>query len=153
MLCHNANGFVVKNVGIKKSQAFSRIETQLYSGSLTDAMKKTLSIKNPENIRNVAFIGHSHSGKSSLVEWMLFDEEIVSKRPINGLSILDNDPTEASRHSSIFSHYAKVPHNDYLFEVMDTPWNDFPSDALASLDELIVLLLLYPLRMVSKVGL
>ena len=65
---------------------------------------------------------------------MSFDEDILSKRPSNGLSILDNDPTEASRHSSIFSHYVKIPHDDYLLEVSDTPWGDFPSDALASLD-------------------
>lgn len=144
--CIKVDGFVVNNKAgvIKKAQMPSLVKhrgahlhmsgSSSVSSNTQDAIKRTLAIKNPEKIRNVAFIGHSHSGKSSLVEWMLFDEEILNKRPMNGLSVLDNDPTEASRHSSIFSHYVKVPHNDYLFEVMDTPWGDFPSDALASLD-------------------
>jgi len=55
-------------------------------------------------IRNVALVGHSHSGKSALAEWMLFDENILTKRPQAGESVLDFDPGEFARHSSVFSH-------------------------------------------------
>jgi elongation factor G len=65
---------------------------------------------------------------------MLYDERIITKKPISGESFLDSDPTESSRHSSVFSHFARVPHKSHLLEVTDTPWGDFPSDALAALD-------------------
>ena len=65
---------------------------------------------------------------------MLFDEKVINKRPSAGESFLDSDPVEASRHSSVFSHYARVPHRDHCIEIADTPWADFPADALASLD-------------------
>ena len=94
----------------------------------------SLRSKFDRRVRNVAVIGHSHSGKTALVEWMLFDEKVINKRPSAGESFLDSDPVEASRHSSVFSHYARVPHRDHCIEIADTPWADFPADALASLD-------------------
>jgi translation elongation factor EF-G len=54
-------------------------------------------------IRNVALIGHSHSGKTALAEWMLYDKQVITKRPQAGESILDFDPAESARHSSVFS--------------------------------------------------
>jgi elongation factor G len=85
-------------------------------------------------IRNLALVGHSHSGKTSLGEWMLYDEKVLTKQPLAGQSFLDSDPAEASRHSSVFSHFLRVPHNDHLFEIADTPWHDFQSDANSALD-------------------
>ena len=87
------------------------------------------------DIRNVAFVGHSHSGKTALVEWMLYDENVIQKKPVkNGESALDSDPIEAARHSSVFSHFCRIPHRSSLLELSDTPWGDFPSSALAALD-------------------
>ncbi|KAK1746279.1 putative ribosome-releasing factor [Skeletonema marinoi] len=51
-------------------------------------------------IRNVAIVGHSHSGKTSLSEWMLYDEKVLTKQPLAGQSLLDSDPAESSRHSN-----------------------------------------------------
>jgi elongation factor G len=85
-------------------------------------------------IRNLALVGHSHSGKTSLGEWMLYDENVLTKQPLAGQSFLDSDPAESSRHSSVFSHFLRVPHNDHLFEIADTPWHDFQSDANSALD-------------------
>ena len=85
-------------------------------------------------IRNIALVGHSHSGKTTLAEWMLYDENIISQQPKLGSSILDSDPTEISRHSSLFSHFMRIPHRKSLIELSDTPYGDFPSDAIAALD-------------------
>ncbi len=89
---------------------------------------------NHRMIRNVAIVGHSHSGKTSLSEWMLYDEKVLTKQPLAGQSLLDSDPAESSRHSSVFSHFFRVPHNDHLLEVADTPWTDYQSDANSALD-------------------
>lgn len=86
----------------------------------------------PLSIRNVALVGHSHSGKSALAEWMLFDEKILTKRPQAGESVLDFDPAESVRHSSVFSHFLRVEHAGHLLEITDTPWGDFQSDANAA---------------------
>jgi elongation factor G len=72
-------------------------------------------------IRNVALVGHSHSGKTALAEWMLFDENVLTKRPRAGNSVLDSDPDESTRHSSVFSHFIRVKHSDHLLEITDTP--------------------------------
>ena len=85
-------------------------------------------------IRNVAIVGHSHSGKTSLSEWMLYDEKVLTKQPLAGQSLLDSDPAESSRHSSVFSHFLRVPHNDHLLEIADTPSHNFQSDANSALD-------------------
>ena len=78
----------------------------------------SLRSKFDRRVRNVAEIGHSHSGKTALVEWMLFDEKVINKRPSAGESFLDSDPVEASRHSSVFSHYARVPHRDHASRLL-----------------------------------
>ncbi len=65
---------------------------------------------------------------------MLYDDEVITQRPTVGKSSLDADPIEASRHSSLFSHFMRIPHREYLLQVADTPYGDFPSDAFAALD-------------------
>lgn len=85
-------------------------------------------------IRNVALTGHSHCGKTALAEWMLFDKHVLTKPPAAQQSALDADPTEVARHASIFSHYCRLVHADHLVALTDTPWGDFPTDAVASLD-------------------
>ena len=65
---------------------------------------------------------------------MMFDEQIITQKPSSGASLLDSDPIESVRHSSVFSHFARIPHKGALLQVADTPWGDFPSDALAAVD-------------------
>jgi elongation factor G len=83
------------------------------------------------------------AGKTALAEWMLYDEHMLTKEPNSGGALsLDADPVESSRHSSVFSHFLRVPHGgggggnepSYLLQVTDTPWGDFPSDAVAALN-------------------
>ena len=65
---------------------------------------------------------------------MLYDDKMITQKPTSGESTLDFNPIETSRHSSVFSHFAHIPHRGCLLEVADTPWGDFPLDALTSLD-------------------
>jgi len=111
-----------------------QMATGVASSSADGARKVAPSVKDPSLVRNIAVVGHSHSGKTALIEWMLYDDSVITKRPAAGESFLDSDPVEASRHSSVFSHYVRVPHRDHLLEIADTPWGDFPADAVASLD-------------------
>jgi elongation factor G len=79
---------------------------------------------------------------------MLYDERMLTKEPKSGAALsLDSDPVESSRHSSVFSHFLRVPHgtagstggggagfSSHLLQVTDTPWGDFPLDAMAALN-------------------
>ncbi|CAB9497901.1 factor G [Seminavis robusta] len=93
-----------------------------------------LKVEDPSLLRNVGIVGHSHHGKSTLMEWMLYDENVLTKTPTRAHSSLDADPAEAQRGSSVFSHYGKCPHNGHVLALTDTPWGDFPADAQASVD-------------------
>jgi elongation factor G len=75
---------------------------------------------------------------------MLYDEKVVPtpalqpKKSSSGSGeapslFLDSDPSEKARHSSVFTHFCRVPHRACLLEVSDTPWGDFPCDAVAAL--------------------
>ena len=88
---------------------FLHVNTSTHLISLLFFLSKRL-------IRNFALIGHSHAGKSSLAEWMLYDESIQKQMPTPGASSLDSDPVEASRHSSLFSHFMRIPHKKHLLE-------------------------------------
>ena len=92
-----------------RSSYFLHVITSTHLISLLFLLSKRL-------IRNFALIGHSHAGKSSLAEWMLFDESIQKQMPTPGASSLDSDPVEASRHSSLFSHFMRIPHKKHLLE-------------------------------------
>jgi len=67
---------------------------------------------------------------------MLYDDHVLNKPPsaIHG-HVLDSDAAEAARAHSVFSHYCKCVHaTHYLLAMTDTPWGDFPADAVASLE-------------------
>jgi len=114
------------------------------SSSSSAASNKIPLASDPTMIRNFAVVGHSHSGKTTLVESMMTTSTwsaSTSKRGSSGSdssSILDTDEVERTRHSSVFSHYVRVQHGPgdkrFVLEIADTPWGDFPADALSSLD-------------------
>jgi elongation factor G len=88
------------------------------------------------NIRNLALIGHSGCGKTSLAEALLFTAGATSRlgRVDDGSSVLDYEPEEIKRKitiSSAFHHYQWKKHTVYL---ADTPGDDnFLADARAAL--------------------
>jgi len=87
-------------------------------------------------IRNLAFIGHSGCGKTSLAEAMLFSTGATNRlgKVDDGTSVLDYEPEEIKRKitiSSAFHHYSYKKHTVYL---ADTPGDDnFLADTRAVL--------------------
>ncbi len=87
-------------------------------------------------IRNLAFIGHSGCGKTSLAEALLFSTGATNRqgKVDDGTSVLDFEPEELKRKitiSSAFHHYSYKKHTVYL---ADTPGDDnFMADTRAVL--------------------
>ena len=88
------------------------------------------------HIRNLAFIGHSGCGKTSLAESMLFTAGATSRlgKVDDGSSVLDYEPEEVKRKitiSTAFHHFTWKKHTVYI---ADTPGDDnFLADARAAL--------------------
>ncbi len=89
-----------------------------------------------DHLRNIAFVGHSGAGKTSLAEGVLFAAGATTRlgRVDDGSSVLDYEPEEIKRNISISSachHYAWKKH-DVCF--IDTPGDDnFLADTRAAL--------------------
>ena len=89
-----------------------------------------------QKIRNVALVGHSGAGKTSLAEAFLFKAKATSRlgKVDDGSSILDFDPDEKERRSSIDSALAHLTHMGTEVDLIDTPGLvDFQSEAVGAL--------------------
>ena len=58
-----------------------------------------------ENLRDIILISHAGAGKTSLGEAMLFNAKATSRlgKVLEGTSVLDFEPEEQKRQSSVFS--------------------------------------------------
>jgi len=77
----------------------------------------------PDKIRNVVIVGHSHEGKTTLAEAMLFVTGAISRMGSTeqGSSALDFEPEEQKRTISINLGLAHVEHNDFKVNLLDAP--------------------------------
>ncbi|MCL1831635.1 MAG: elongation factor G [Oscillospiraceae bacterium] len=75
------------------------------------------------NIRNVAFAGHNHSGKTTLVEALLFKSGAVTKMGsiYKGDTVCDHDPEEQKRKISLNTSLAYMEWKDTKINIIDTP--------------------------------
>src|SRR3989442_2314117 len=75
----------------------------------------------PERIRNVALLGHSHDGKTSLAEAMLYAGGAVDRlgRPDAGTTTFDFEPEEIKRKISIGTAIAHVTWHDHKVNLLD----------------------------------
>lgn len=76
-----------------------------------------------KEIRNVALIGHSSSGKTSLAEAMLYLTKVTERlgRTQDGNTVCDYDPEEIKRGFSISAATAPVIWKNIKINLLDTP--------------------------------
>ncbi len=89
-----------------------------------------------DKIRNVAFLGEGGNGKTSLVEACLFTAGSTDRqgKVDAGNTILDSEPEEVKRHSSILGAVAHANWNRHRFNLLDTPgYSNFISDTVAAI--------------------
>ncbi|RIK66878.1 MAG: elongation factor G [Planctomycetota bacterium] len=89
-----------------------------------------------KDIRNVALVGHSGAGKTSLCEAFLHGTGVTSRlgSVADKTSHLDTDDEEKERSCSIESHVMNLSVDGKLLNIIDTPGSpDFIGPAIASL--------------------
>ncbi|MDD2417437.1 MAG: elongation factor G [Oscillospiraceae bacterium] len=78
---------------------------------------------NAKNIRNVAFVGHSGTGKTSLAEAMLFLSGASDRlgRITDGTTVCDFDAEEIKRKASVSMSVAPFEWKNTKINILDTP--------------------------------
>ena len=90
----------------------------------------------PAQLRNVAVLGHRGSGKTSLVEAMLFAAKATTRqgRVADGTTVADFDDDEQRRGMSISASLCHLTWNGVKVNLLDTPGEpSFQGDTLAAL--------------------
>ena len=90
----------------------------------------------PEKIRNVALVGHSGAGKTTLAEALLYRAGTLSRlgRVEDGNTVTDFDPEEHERGMSLSLALAPFEWHDHKINIIDTPGSpDFIADVFAAL--------------------
>ena len=89
-----------------------------------------------DKIRNVAIVGHSHTGKTSLVSALLFNAGAVTRlcKVDDGNTTTDFDEDEHERKITINTAVAHVDHKGTKVNLIDTPgYGIYTTDALQGL--------------------
>jgi elongation factor G len=90
----------------------------------------------PGKIRNVAVVGHRGTGKTSLVEAMLFQAGATNRLGVveQGTTVSDWDEDEQNRQMSIADTLCHLEWHDRKINLIDTPGEpSFQGDAIAAL--------------------
>src|SRR6476646_2016746 len=95
-----------------------------------------MKVYDAQNLRNVALVGHSGSGKTQLLSTLLFDAGAVNRlgRVDDGTSVTDYDEEAIARKHTLASGLACAEWNKTKINIIDTPGiANFLSDARAAL--------------------
>ncbi len=87
------------------------------------------------SIRNVAICGHGGTGKTTLVEQMLFRAGVISRAESidSGKTVSDYLDTEIQHRFSMHTSLMSIPWKDVRINVLDTPGSaDFVGEVVAS---------------------
>ena len=89
-----------------------------------------------ENIRNISLLGHRGSGKTTLVESILYVKDYIKRKGDveNGTTVSDFDKEEIRRIFSINTSLISVEQNDVKLNFLDTPgYFDFVGEVVSAL--------------------
>ncbi len=90
----------------------------------------------PERIHTIGLFGHGGSGKTTLIESLLFTSKATSRlgRVEDGTTVSDYDPEEVKRGMSMNLAVVPIEWHDNKFNFIDVPgYADFRGDAAAAL--------------------
>ncbi|MEP6597903.1 MAG: elongation factor G-like protein EF-G2 [Actinomycetota bacterium] len=90
----------------------------------------------PEKIRNVALVGHSGAGKTTLVEALLAATGTISRAGsvAEGTTVSDADPVEVAQQRSVALSVCPLRHDGVVVNLLDTPgYPDFTGELRAGL--------------------
>jgi elongation factor G len=90
----------------------------------------------PEKIRNVALVGHSGAGKTTLVEALLAATGTISRAGTiaEGNTVSDHDPVEVSQQRSVGLSVCPLRWDNVVVNLLDTPgYPDFTGELRAGL--------------------
>ncbi|MDD5494254.1 MAG: elongation factor G [Dehalococcoidia bacterium] len=90
----------------------------------------------PDKIRNVAFLSHSGSGKTSLAESLLFDAGVITRigNVADGTTTSDYDPDEIKHRISINLSILPLAWKNTKINIIDTPgYPDFVGEVHSAL--------------------
>jgi elongation factor G len=97
-----------------------------------------------DKIRNVALVGHQGSGKTSLVEALLFNTGVINRlgRIEDGTTVSDWDEDEHGKGNSLSTSIIPVEFEGHKINILDTPgFTDFQGEvknAILAVDAVIV---------------
>ncbi len=74
-----------------------------------------------EKIRNIAIIAHVDHGKTTLVDKMIYQGQLLREGQQTGELVMDNNDLERERGITILSKNVSVNYNGYKINVIDTP--------------------------------
>jgi elongation factor G len=90
----------------------------------------------PEKIRNVALVGHSAAGKTTLVEALLAATETIPRAGsvAEGSTVSDSDPVEVAQQRSVALSVCPLTWDGVTINLLDTPgYPDFTGELRAGL--------------------
>lgn len=105
---------------------------------------ENMKIYDTENIRNIAVCGSSGSGKTQLVESILYSQKIINRlgKVEEGNTVSDYDTIEKERKSSINSSVITFESNSIKVNLIDCPgYTDFIGSVISSVEVSEVVLL------------
>ncbi|MBQ0105455.1 MAG: elongation factor G [Armatimonadetes bacterium] len=89
-----------------------------------------------EQIRNIAVAGHGGTGKTSVIESMLYIAGATTRlgKVDDGNTVCDYDPDEIARKMSLYTSICRIEWNGTKLNVLDTPgFADFVGDVVGAM--------------------